>query len=191
MNTKNFVTPKGELIWIFIDGEGREDLNGVPKYQATLRCKKDSPADKEMAKTIADFWNENKPKGKKMKSNGTKSEWNKETDEATGYNLYNFWTQVSFPSGDKKVVKVFNAKATEIDLRGKKIGNGSEGFISGAMGIYDRPEGAGVTLYLNAVQLTKFVEYQGGITLAKAEEGGWTGEELNKEGFAPAEEANL
>jgi hypothetical protein len=45
---------------------------------------------------------------------------------------------------------------------------------------------AGVTLYLDAVQLTKFVPYTGGVeAVADAEEGGWDGSDLNDSGVEP------
>lgn len=180
---KNFVTPKGELEWVFIDGEGRLDLNGKPRFSVSLKLKNDS---KELAKIeaeIQEYWKENKPpKINKMKSNGIRSVL--KDGEPTGYTYVNFWTGTTFQDGSPKVVDVYNAAGTKVNLGGKKIGNGSEGFVSGAMAIYEQGPQAGITLYLNAVQLTKFEEYLGNVVLAE-EKGGWTGEDLNPEGFQP------
>ena len=46
---------------------------------------------------------------------------------------------------------------------GKKIGNGSRGRVGGVMAIYKHKAKKGVTFYLNTVQLTKFVEFTGGV----------------------------
>lgn len=53
------------------------------------------------------------------------------------------------------------------------------------MAIYENGPNIGVTLYLNGVQITKFVEYaeDAGFDAVEDEEGGWTGEDLNDAGF--------
>ena len=58
------------------------------------------------------------------------------------------------------------------------IGNGTIGCISGAMGIYENQSDAGVTLYLNDIQIIKLEEYSqdAGFGTYEDEEDGWTGE---------------
>ncbi len=182
-----FLTPKGLLKWVFIDGEGKEDLSGNFKYQASLALKNNSPELKQMEKTINSFWEDNRPKGKTMKSNGLKEEF-EFGDEGekipTGYTLVNCWTNTTFKDGKQNIIKVFDSEAIEVDLKSKnkKIGNGSLGFISGKMGIYNRAEGAGVSLYLNGIQITNLIEYVPTIILSKEEKDGWTGDDLCKSG---------
>ena len=167
------VTPVGELVWVFITDQGKKDLNGNDRFVATVNLHKDSDEFKEVKAQIDEFWKENKPKGAKLKSNGIKIVQEKVEGEVDdeGEQLYrdtdmmsiNFWTGITFPNGKPKVVKIHNAKGSEVSLGDKKIGNGSRGAISGAMGIYDQgPASRGVTLYLNAIQLKKFVEFTGG-----------------------------
>ncbi len=179
---QSFVTPKGELVWVFIDGKGKKDLNGNDRYTASLRLKNDSKELKEITKLIDTFWEDHKPKGKKgYKSNGIREEFKKDdegVEQETGYHLVNFWTGISFPDGSDKVIKIFRAKKmggqivqAEVNLGSKKIGNGSTGYISGAMDIYDQGgKNCGVTLYLNGIQLVKLVEFTGTMVLATPDE---------------------
>lgn len=166
-----FMSPKGEFRWAFISGAGRKnELNGKTEYSIDVLV----PADEaQEAITILDsFWNENKPKGAK-------------TPKTTGYKIaenggevkFTFKTSTTFPSGDAKKVRVFNAKAQEIELpKDQRIGNGSRGRVMGMMSIYDAPGAKGVTLYLDSVQLTKFVPYaaEAGFD-ADEDEGGFEG----------------
>lgn len=164
-------SPIGELEWVTIDGEGKEDLQGNKKFTVSVVMER---ADAEDFIAQADaFWNENKPAGaKKPKTTGyyehkvKNVEKSKEAGEIvydlTGKIVLQFKTNTAFPNGNAKVVKVFNSKGAEISLMGKRIGNGSRGRVGGAMGIYNVNKASqGVTLYLNSVQLTKFVEYTG------------------------------
>ena len=70
--------------------------------------------------------------------------------------------RVIFNSTLKKTLPLFDSKGKKVDIGSKLMGNDSEGRIQGAAAIYDTPSAAGVTLYLNAVQITKFIEYEGG-----------------------------
>ena len=167
---EKFISPIGELNWVFIDGDGKEDLNGNPRYSVAVHYHKDSDEFKKAEKAITKFWNENKPKGAKQKSNGIKTV-NKKVEgqyddngdslyEETDYRSLSFWTGISYPNGNPKVIKTFNARGSEVSLGDKKIGNGSTGAVSGAMAIYDQSAAArGVTLYLNAIQIKKFVAF--------------------------------
>lgn len=174
--TAVYETPVGDLEWVVIDGEGKEDLKGDMKYQINLVLEGDK-AEAEMAKVRA-FWEENRPKSiKEPKSMGFQphavktEEKDPETDkwiyEETGKTNFIFKTGTTYNDGKQKVIKVFNAKGAEVTLGDKKIGNGSRGRIKGVMAIYTvESKGkiidAGVTFYLNGVQLAKFVEFAGG-----------------------------
>ena len=165
--SQKITTPRGELRWVFITGDGKEDLNGKPRYTASLVLKEDSPECKKLLATIDTFWEENKPKGAgKPKSTGVHpvTDTGRRDGNPTGYLSFDFWTGTSFTNKktgtvEQKVVKTYNAKAAQVDLCGKQIGNGSQGAISGSMGIYSNGPNKGVTLYLNSIQITKFVEY--------------------------------
>lgn len=201
-------TPKGLLEWVTITGEGKENLSGKMKYQANVVLDPQNvPAHQAMIDKIDAFWKENKPKGFKRppKSTGyylhdviTDADGDAVYDEETGKKVFDkegkvhltFSTDTTFPSGDNKVVKVYNAKANVISLGDKSIGNGSEGYIAGAMGIYEAKQkgktiDAGVTLYLNGIQLTKFVEFTGADDGFEAEEDedGFTGVDADENEF--------
>lgn len=188
---QKFVTPIGELVWVFINGEGREDLQGNKRYSAALRLKDDSPELAEVKATIAKYWNDNHPaKVDKANSTGVRQELDKSTgkDVPTGYTLVNFWTGVEYPDGSTKNIVVKNAKNQEVALGKQMIGNGSKGRISGVMNVYytEKTKLAGVALYLDAIQLTKFVSYSADDGFEAVDDSdGWTGE--TDDGLAPAE----
>jgi hypothetical protein len=182
---------RGGLEWVQYEGPGKESLSGVMQYLATLLLSGDEA--ETLKEIINDFWKENKPKGKKPKSLGYYAHRIKTAEvddddapiyEETGKTAFIFKTGVAYRDGKPKVIKIYNAKGNEVNLQGKKIGNESEGFISGAMDIYAIKTGeAGVSLYLNAIQLTKFDEYTGGDAGFEAADGdGWTGED-DESGF--------
>lgn len=173
--TVKYQSPVGELEWVITDGEGKEDLKGDMKYQASLVLEGEKA--EGIKKEVQEFWETNKPKGIKEPkslgyynhkvSTGEKDEDDSFIYEETGKTVMVFKTGTTYADGNPKVIPVFNAKGVEVDLKGKKIGNGSRGRVKGAMAIYTveakgKVIDAGVTFYLDAVQLAKFVEYQGG-----------------------------
>lgn len=158
-------TPKGELRWVFITGEGRPNLNGENQYQAVLVLPDGDPRAEELIEQIETFWEENKPK----KAGEPKSLGYRTND--SGEIEFSFKTSTTFPDGSKKKIKVYDSKAKEVDKE-LKIGNGSIGRISGTMAIYDNGPNKGVTLYLNAIQLLKYIPYDGaGAAFEPDEEG--------------------
>lgn len=193
-------TPAGELKWVVITGEGKENLSGKLKYVADLCLPEDSEEAKTLKAQIDDFWATNKPANfkKKAKSLGYRQEMRKVLDEdgnetfneegelvlePTGMLKFSFATDTTWAkSGDPKVIKIYNAKGNPVNLGGKKIGNGSIGNIGGAMGIYTvETKGAmtdaGVTLYLNSIRILKLEEYNSEEQWDDAGvEDGWTGE---------------
>lgn len=197
-----FKSPVGDLKWVVFSGEGKENLSGRLKYLSDLVLPIDSDEGKALKADIDAFWEDNKPAGlppkKPAKSLGYRlekepvldDEGNKQYDDEgkviskeTGNYVFTFSTDTAYPSGDKKVINIFNAKGNKVDLGSKKIGNGSRGQISGARGIYEVKDtkgkliDAGVTLYLNSIRLTKFVEFSGEEAWdASGEDDGWTGE---------------
>ena len=207
MSIQKLTTPKGTLEWVTIDGEGKENLSGKKQYVANIVLEADSP----VVEKIKQFWKDNKPNGfkKDAKSlgiyphtadSGKKDEEGKAIYEEDGKVYLAFKTGVSFPDGSTKVVTTYNSKAAKVTLpEGTKIGNGSIGCLSGAMGIYTNkaPKGgaildAGVTLYLDAIQILKLEEYTAdvGFEVDEDEDGftgdeGWTGEESSESNDKP------
>lgn len=177
---KNINTPKGELQWVFITGDGKKDLNGNDRYQASLYFSEDDAGLLNFRKEVEQFWEENKPKtARKAKSIGIYLElrekvgdkitqvsitqpYDRDELEPTGRVVISAWTTTTNKDGSAKKIKIFGAKNQEVSLGGKLIGNGSVGRLGLTMGIYENGANVGVTLYLNAIQLTKFVEYTAG-----------------------------
>jgi hypothetical protein len=186
---QKFTSPVGNLAWVFITGAGKKDLKGNDRFVASVEFPKDDPGFTQLEAQVMAFWEANKPSGAKLpKSTGIKVVKDKDGNP-TDMRSVNFWTSTTNQDGSPKVIKTYNAKAVEVNLGNKKIGNGSRGAISGAMAIFDQGvANRGVTLYLNAIQITKFVEYQDGPGFATAaEEDGWTGED-SESGFEPQAE---
>lgn len=181
---ENVTTPVGDLEWIFITGKGKKDQQGNDRFVASVVLDKDSVLCKEFINDIDSFWDTNKPKKvKEAKSRGYRHLQDEENND-TGRISFNFWTGTTFQDGQAKEIKVFNAKGAEVALGTKKIGNGSRGRIKGAMGIYDTGPGAcGVTLYLNGIQLTKFIEFTGGVSFDEVEDGDEDFEGFDEDGM--------
>lgn len=196
--TKQLVTPVAELMWVFIDGKGKKDLNDNDRYVASLRFPVDGPVHKSLEAELKVFWDENKPKGKgKPKSNGLKLELGKEVDAdgekiPTGNMMLNMWTGIAFPDGTQKIIKIYNSKGAEVSLGKKKIGNLSRGSLSGQMAIYINGANVGVTVYLSGIQITKFTEFKqdDGFKAQADGEGGFDGVE-NEDGFTGTENEDV
>lgn len=202
---------KGLLEWVTITGEGKENLSNKMKYQANVVIDpQNNEADAALIAKMDAFWEENKPKGFKRKAKSMGYYLHDPVLDADGDPTYNddgdkvfdkkgkmhltFSTDTTFAkTGDVKKIKVFNAKANVVSLGDKSIGNGSIGYIAGAMAIYTSEKNgkildAGVTLYLDAIQLTKFVEFTGsdpGFAADEEDEGGFTGVDADESGFEP------
>ncbi len=177
-------TPSGELLWVSITGEGKLDLQGRPKYQATVLLSAESA--KPLQDKIMEYWEANRPKGiKKPKSTGwyphtiKTDEIDPETDKAIykedpqGRVEFRLKTNTTWPKDNKPVIvktfkpKLDNGKLVPINLGDKEIGNGSLGSLIGSFDIYTvkSPNGAimdaGITMYLGGIQLQKFIAYEG------------------------------
>jgi hypothetical protein len=172
------------LEWVTIRGEGKENMSGKMQYVANAVFKQDDPEFIRLKTDIEAYWKANKPSELKKampKSNGiyfrdnvldeagekTYNEDGKVIKDKTGLVYLAFKTGTTWPDGKTKVVTVHNIKNGLIDLGDRSIGNGSIGAIQGKMGIYENrtPQGvltdAGVTLYLDKIQLRKYVEHTG------------------------------
>lgn len=195
MTTQKITTPKASLEWVTITGEGKENLSGKMQYVANAVV----PADSPIVEKIKAFWEANKPKGfkKDAKSLGIypHSIPTDEKDE-DGKVIYKedpdnvtlaFKTGTTYADGSAKVINIYNAKGRKVALpEGVSIGNGTIGCIAGAMGIYANkaPKGnsiidAGVTLYLNDIQIIKLEEYtqDAGFESHDDEDEAWDGDE--------------
>lgn len=189
-------TPRGDLQWVTITGEGKENMSGRLQYVASIAFDPKDPKWKALMEDVDAFWSANRPKKvKEPKSNGFYTEMRKtdETDEdgeaikePTGRMLLAFKTSTKWPDGKPTIVKTYNSKAREVQLGDTKIGNGSIGAISGSFDIYTNTTkqgtvvDAGVTFYLNAIKISKLVEFADDAGFDADEDDGdegWTGDE--------------
>lgn len=154
-NPVKFTTPKGTLQWVSISGNGKTDLNGRQIFTADVKIPMETA--QPLIDEIYAYWEDNKPKGAKdPKSTGFK-------EDGEGNVIFTLKTATSYPSGDNKIINVYDARARRTELGDKRIANGSEGRLAGAYSIYDAGVAArGVTMYLDSIQVTKLIEYTGG-----------------------------
>ena len=182
--TASFKVGPGELNWTFINGDGSlNDLKDPPayEYKSTVILSKDEA--KPYIDAIKNFWDDY-GSAKTPKSLGYK-EITDENDKPIV--TFTFKTNTTFKQKDgtekPAIVRVFRGNGQEITdafhAADKKAANGSEGILHGVMAIYDRKTGAGVTLYLSAVQFTKFKPYQGSVDVTAV---GDTDDGLDTEG---------
>lgn len=214
-------TPKGELHWVNISGQGKENYNQDGyNYVATIHLAGEAA---EGLKAKIDEVLGEVPKGKTIKSTGYRKVYKDSDgklfsptkvrtirteagtdedgnaygpDEETDIMAFTFTTRTTYGDGKPKEVKVYNKDAKRVNLGDRKVGNGSEGCISGKMERFERGKEVGVSLFLNAIQLTKFTEYaedagfdqqDGEFDGVSDEETGFTGE-TDTETAAPAKE---
>ncbi len=180
---KAYQSPVGDLEWVTISGKGKPNISGTLQYLVSVVLE-GNIAEVEKTK-IDEYWADNKLKGIKVpKSLGyykhvipaldddgepILDEDGDPTKKETGKTVFVFKTGTTYKDGGAKKIPVFNAKGSEVNLGDKKVGNGSRGRVTGAMGIYSVRSDAGkvidggATLYLNGLQLSKFVEFTGGV----------------------------
>jgi hypothetical protein len=191
-------TPKGELNWVFVDGEGSlNDLTDSYEYKATLVLPADSQECKDLQAKYDALWEnsadkkayeqayaEAKPAMQaKMKVHKGYSEVLDDNDNPTGNIQFRFKTGTTYaPKKGEEVGKpvkigVYNAKAKKINLGDIKIGNGTIGRISGTLSTYFKATNAGVSGYLSSIQIINLVEY---VDNEFEEEDGYVGPDENE-----------
>ncbi len=182
---KVLASPVGELHWVFISGKGKENYNRDGyEYAATVYLKGE-PAFK-FIKQIEELLDEG-PAGMELRSLGYKAlVEGKRKDGTTGllqiqpadapnghdFFAFTYKTKVTLPDGKAKIIKVVDSRRKEVKLA-EPIGNGSVGCLSGTVKRWDNARGSecGVALYLNAVQLVKYIPYSGSTGFDEQEDG--------------------
>lgn len=170
------ITPVGPLSWVQITGKGKENYNKDGfNYVATLTLDEKTAAPllaqiDEIAKGC--------PTTLKLKSKGYRPVFldkdgnqfveteNREFDEKAGDKktdllAFSFATRTTFDDGKLTVIGTYNAKGDKVVLGERLIGNGTIGSISGKGKVYVNGRNTGVSLYLKAIQIVKYVPYEG------------------------------
>ena len=193
-------TPKGKFGFTIISGKGKTKKN--KEVYMTSISMPDAEA-KPLVDQIEAYWAENKPKGAKRdkvqtigyrpltkKSDKVDEDGDPIYEEVKGYTEFFAQTGTTWPDGKQKQIGVYNAKGAKVHLGDKGIGIGSEGRFGANMGIYDVEGNYGINLYLEKVQLTKFVEYVADDGFdADEDEDGWTGDDDSFEGTPESTDA--
>lgn len=197
-----FTSPKGELYYVNISGQGKQNYNEDGyEYTSTVYVDKDDPETVALIEKI-DALIGPVPKGKNLKSTGYRPVWKKadgtyfvptsnrkggdeEGDEETNLLAFSAKTKTTFEDGKTKKINVFNSKKGKITLGDKKIGNGTIGRISGKLKRNENGKDISVSLFLNSVQIVKYVEYvdDGGFGVDEDEDGFVGFESDGTEGF--------
>lgn len=155
-------TPIGDLYWVIISGKGKKNYNedGYEYAASVVLSKKDA---EPLLKSIDDLYKNDHKEGCKVKSLGYKicsSDGKSVENDSDGTHLsFNFKTRTKFLDDKPKKITVFNSKAQKVELGDIRIGNGSKGAISGIMKHYINGKVDGVSLWLNAVQISVLNEY--------------------------------
>ncbi len=172
-----FKTPVSDIQWITLTGEGKPNMKGDKFHYTATAILTQAQADAILAE-LQDFWKANRPKGALAKqskpvvkaymykteekdADGDPIKAHKKNDAGELLYIMQAKTYVTNKDGATTKVPVLNSKGKPISLGDKVIGAGSRGVIHGAIGIYNVDGSSGLTWYLNKVQLTKFVEYEG------------------------------
>jgi hypothetical protein len=171
---KNVKTQVGDLKYIFIKGDGRNQaMPGNPErpmYVASIVAHKDAPIVKDMEAQIDEVWQEYKKDNglkpaAKPKTTGIKVVKDSETGEETDMVLITFKTDIAWPDGKRKEIKVLDRHGSDISkpvhAAPWSIGEGSRGVIHGVAEGNSTGGSDKVSLYLTGVQIAKLVKYEG------------------------------
>lgn len=204
----NVVTPVGELFYVNISGQGKENYNEDGfEYVASIRLTGEKA---ETLKAQIDEQAEKMPKDHFLKSTGYKelvkdSEGNlrspsqrkpkTDDEENSGIFEFQFKTNTTFADGKTKKINVYDsgkggAKPKKVELGDKRIGNGSLGAISGKMKAGSYKDEFSVSLYLNSIQLVSFIEYEGDAGFETHEDGDFEGFADEDTGFTSQDAAD-
>jgi len=148
---KNVVTPKGELQWVVVNGQGKENYDGDGyEYTASIILTEEE-AD-EFQDMVDDYYAE---QGGQEETCPTKII----REDKEGNLLVTFKTQAEFEGRPVKV-KIVDAYNKPVHLPDDVgIGNGSIGKISGTLSYFKRKKNDGVSLFLKSIKINKFVKY--------------------------------
>lgn len=197
---KALITPVGEFHWAFIGAgsyQNNEFDDSKPEKNVktiTLHLQKDSTACKNLTEMLDKIWADAVDEKRLKKSTKPSSPIYKELEDddgdLTGIIAFRFKTNAFYKEKEVKI-PIYNAQGIEVSLGNENIGNGSRGAVHFTTNVYEFGGKYGLSLYLAAVQLTKFVAYKQvdiETSSIEDEEGdNFTGNEVNDSPYEEAE----
>jgi len=170
---QNIVTPKGELSWVTIAGQGKENFDGDGfEYTATITLSEDE-ADK-LEDEIEDYYQKSGGRAESVPNKIFR-------EDADGNPTITFKTQVVFENGKQSKVKTVDGHNKEFELPEEVgIGNGSIGKLSGTLSYFTRKSSDGVSFFLNSIKILKLEKYvaETGFEYDEDEDGGFSADDL-------------
>jgi hypothetical protein len=148
-----------------------EDWKGG-KFQIEVIAPEDDATTKAMVASIQEAAASEGLKAKMVKNWPFKPELDKETDEETGNLIFNFKMYGQSKDGSKRRVPLFDAKNNPLP-KDFRVTSGSEVIVLGAANPF-KELGGGVSLYLNGVQVIKYVPFVAGNPGFEAVDDGFT-----------------
>ncbi len=148
------------------------------KFQYTATAVLTEAQAKQIEADLKEFWLANRPKGALAKQtkpvvkpymyktddldeDGDPIKRQKMGEDGKPLFVMQAKTYTTKKDGSLTRIPVLNSKGVPVQLGDKVIGSGSKGVLHGAIGVYNVDGSSGLTYYLNKVQLTKFVAYEG------------------------------
>lgn len=159
---EKFILRNGELRWVFVTGNGvpRSDDDDTPVYRASI-VYPDIDSAKKYIDILKELWKESGNKGKPTYP-GYKMLVDQETGEETGEVSFQAWTFVeNKKTGKKKSIPIYDARNRKVNNpESLRIGNGSIGSLAVVAKPYSKKTSKGISLYLQGLQLIKYIPYE-------------------------------
>jgi len=155
-----------------ITGDGVPDYDNIKSngkrggYQYSISIILNTHQRASVLKQVMEFWNAHKPKRAGAEPANFKNIVREAKDDYAGSFIMYAKTQTEF-NGKPNVVGIVNHSGTKLDpSHFGYIGKGSEGRLAVTLLVYGDGDEAGVSVFLSAVKLTKFVklEASGGVS---------------------------
>lgn len=187
---KNIIIGPATLVWVFISGLGKANYNNDGyEYTASAIVTKEQKLEIERSiLEVAPVKSLDELDNVPIKPCDAEGEETKDGDHF----LVQSKTKTTYADGKKKVIVIANRKGQKIVFGDKKIGNESVGCISCDVGYSFIAKKKNAHLFLQGVQLLKFVPYDGVMFDDREKEGDFDGfgeEEENQFGdFDKAQE---
>ena len=159
---EKFILRNGELRWVFVTGNGvpRSEDDDTPVYRASI-VYPDIDSAKKYIDILKELWKESGNKGKPTYP-GYKMLVDQETGEETGEVSFQAWTFVeNQKTGKKKSIPIYDARNRKVsNPEALRIGNGSIGSLAVVAKSYNKKTSKGISLYLQGLQLIKYIPYE-------------------------------